>query len=311
MSEPLTPVVSIVMAMRNSQRTLRPALRSLQRQSFRDWELILIDDGSSDDSVEVARRTGDSRLHLVVDGAWRGLPARLNQALSMARGRYVARMDADDVAFPRRLERQVRYLDANPQVDLLGTKAIAFDDAGVALGVLPLAVDHAAICASPWRGFSLAHPTWMGRLTWFERYRYRGEAIRCQDQDLLLRSYASSTFACLSEVQMGYRHGSVSLRNTLLGRYHYAASLLRRGRKTGQWVQSLGGVVTQLGLGAAVVTGVLLGLRRQILLRRFVPASDLEVAEWQQIWREVNEDESAVAAGASPADGASLELKPK
>jgi glycosyltransferase involved in cell wall biosynthesis len=299
------------MAMRNSHRTLRPALRSLQRQSLRDWELILIDDGSSDDSVEIAQRTGDPRLRLVVDGWWRGLPERLNQALSMTRGPYVARMDADDVAYPRRLERQVRYLDANPLVDLLGTKAIAFDDAGVALGVLPFAVEHAAICASPWRGFSLAHPTWMGRKTWFERYRYRHDAIRCEDQDLLLRSYGSSTFACLSEVQMGYRHGSVSLRNTLLGRYHYAASLLRQGRQTGQWLRSLGGAVTQLSLGAAVVTGILLGLRQQMLLRRFVPTSDFEVADWDQVWREVNEDQSVVAAGTGSAGGPSLELKPK
>lgn len=299
------------MAMRNSQRTLRPALRSLLRQSFPDWELILIDDGSSDDSVELARRTADSRLHLVADGAWQGLPARLNQALSMTRGKYVARMDADDVAFPQRLEQQVGYLDANPLVDLVGTRAIAFDDAGVALGVLPSAGNHAAICANPWLGFSLAHPSWMGRHAWFERYRYRLEAIRCEDQDLLLRSYASSVFACLPEVQMGYRHGRVSLRNTLLGRYHYAVSLLRQGRETGKWARSLGGAATQLSLGAAVAGGVLLGLRQRILLRRFVPASDLELAEWEQVWRRVNEDDSGFTPGGDPAACASLESKTK
>lgn len=292
MSEAGPPTVSVVMAMRNSETTLRPALRSLLWQSFRDWELILIDDGSSDDSIGLAQRAKDARIRLVADGTWLGLPARLNQAVSMARGKYVARMDADDVAYPQRFERQVSHLEANPSVDLVGTRAIAFDAAGQALGVLPFENDHTALCAKPWKGFSLPHPSWMGQRAWFERYRYGVEAVRCEDQDLLLRSYAVSAFACLPQVLMGYRHGQISLRNTLLGRCHYARSLLRHGRENGKWAQSFGGVATQFFLGGAATAAVALGLRQQLRQRRFVPASAREVAQWKQVWREVLEETS-------------------
>jgi glycosyltransferase involved in cell wall biosynthesis len=276
------PLVSIAMAMRNSERTLGLALQSVLHQRYERWELILLDDGSTDGSVRIAQGLGDARVRVVVDGCSLGLAARLNQAVDMAGGKYVARMDADDIAYPERIGRQVAFLETHPEIDLLGTRAMAFDDTGAALGLLPFQPDHAGICARPWSTFPLPHPTWMGRRIWFQRYRYRVHALRAQDQDLLLRSHRDSRFACLPEVLLGYRQGYVSLRNTMVGRWHYARSLWREGFEARQPLLALRGIATQFGRGAAASGAVLLGLRQPLLRRRFLPATAAQVADWNQ-----------------------------
>src|SRR5262245_53821277 len=111
------PRVSVLLPCRNGARTLELALRSILAQSFTEFELLLLDDGSTDESAAIASRFNDSRIRIFGDGMHRGLSLRLNEGVSRARGQYVARMDADDVSFPCRLERQVAYLDGNPQID--------------------------------------------------------------------------------------------------------------------------------------------------------------------------------------------------
>jgi hypothetical protein len=81
-------------------------------------------------------------------------------------------MDADDIAYPERFERQVRYLASHPDVELLGHGAVLFKGEGEIIGLYPTAQDHEEICHRPWWGFPLAHPTWMGKRSWFLRYRY-------------------------------------------------------------------------------------------------------------------------------------------
>ena len=281
--------VSIVMAMRNNERTLQAALRSILDQSYRDWEMILLDDGSADESVRIARTVRDPRVHVVVDGQWRGLPARLNQGLALASGKYVARMDADDVSYAERLERQVAFLEAHPEVDLAGTRAIVFEDGGAVLGLLPFAGRHDQICARPWRGFPLPHPTWMGRRAWFVRFRYREQAVRCEDQDLLLRAHRASRFACLPEVLLGYRQNSLSLRNTLLGRRSYADSLWQVERNERGIIPAFASAVAQGAMAAVALGAVGLGLRRRMLLRRFCAVSPRAAAEWGERWQAINE----------------------
>ena len=109
-------MVTIGMPIRNCEATLAQAIRSLQLQTFRDWNLIMIDDGSTDRTVEVASRFSDERITILVDGMHRGLPARLNQILSLTNSPYFGRMDADDIAYPQRLERQSSILK-HPEVD--------------------------------------------------------------------------------------------------------------------------------------------------------------------------------------------------
>ncbi|HWN13623.1 MAG TPA: glycosyltransferase family A protein, partial [Candidatus Dormibacteraeota bacterium] len=120
--------VTIGIPFRNARRSLATAVRSVFAQTHHDWELLLIDDGSTDGSIEVVRRLDDPRVRLLGDASHRGLCTRLNQIAAMARGTYLARMDADDVMHPERVERQLALLQTDPSVDLVDTATFTMDD---------------------------------------------------------------------------------------------------------------------------------------------------------------------------------------
>jgi len=127
--------VTIGIPFLNARRSLAAAVRSVFAQTHSDWELLLVDDGSSDGSIDVVRRLDDPRVRLVRDGSHRGLCARLNQIAATARGTYLARMDADDVMHPERIERQLALLGADPGVDLVDTATFMCELAALGLSV--------------------------------------------------------------------------------------------------------------------------------------------------------------------------------
>lgn len=200
------PLVTIALPVFNAGRHLRAAVMSIVRQTFTDWELLVIDDGSLDDAVDNLLDLEDARIRVLRDGTNKGLAARLNEAITLGRGRYFARMDQDDIAYPERLARQVAMLEQNQAVDLVGVRCAAIDAEDELVGVWPWAFTHEEICARPWLGFYLAHPTWMGRMEWFRRHRYAMPGpYLCEDQELLLRTYRSSRFATIPEILFAYR----------------------------------------------------------------------------------------------------------
>ncbi len=163
-----SPLVSVGMAVRDCEKTVEIAIRSILRQSYGAWELIILDDGSTDKTVEIAKSFDDSRIQVRANGRHEGLPRRLNEAILLSTGKYFARMDGDDVAYPERFERQVRYLEEHFDVDLLGSDGIlVFQGNGYALGLLGRSGGRTKeICYRPWSGFYLPHPTWIGRTSW-------------------------------------------------------------------------------------------------------------------------------------------------
>ncbi len=280
-----SPQVSVIMAMRNSARTLLPALHSIRAQRYRDWEMILIDDGSTDDSAALVRRVADERIRLFADGRWLGLAARLNEGLDAARGRFIARMDADDVAYPERLALQAEFLDNNPQIDLLGCGMLVFRDDGAPLGSFPVQTTHEAICARPYAGFQLAHPTWMGRASWFRRWRYDPRCLKAQDQDLLLRAFEHSRFAAMPEILLGYRQDSPSLRKSWHGRLTFSRSIWRHAREHCDRAAGVIAVGEQVLKFAYDALAIGTSASRLLLRHRAQPASELEFARWREVWR--------------------------
>jgi glycosyltransferase involved in cell wall biosynthesis len=304
------PLVSIGMSVRNNEKTLASSLRSILRQTYANWELILIDDGSSDQTVPLARRIAetDERIRLQVDGARKGLPARLNETIDASRGDYYARMDGDDVAYPERLERQVEYLEGHPSVDLVGAWAIVFGAGGRAFGKRTGAEHHEEICARPHAGFPLIHPTYMGRIDYFRRNGYRAQAIRCedqdmllrsfddhpaplkgalaksQDQDLLIRSYHTARFANVPEILLGYREEKIDLKKTLTSRYYLIKSLWHELRCQGRPVLAFRAVVEQVLKGALDVVAVETGLNYRLMRHRARPTTAAEVKTWERVW---------------------------
>ncbi|MDO9406433.1 MAG: glycosyltransferase [Polaromonas sp.] len=207
MSEQSAPVlVSVLMPVYNAGCDLRLAVISVVRQTFTSWELILMDDGSTDDAFASIADINDARIHIHRDGHNRGLAARLNEACDLARGAYMARMDQDDVSFPDRFACQVQALQADSALDVVAVRAITIDERGDIVGHFPFAGTHAEICAKPWRGFYFPHPAWMGRVEWFRKFRYASPGpYFCEDQELLLRSYQQSHFRTLDQVLFAYR----------------------------------------------------------------------------------------------------------
>jgi glycosyltransferase involved in cell wall biosynthesis len=229
------PTVSVLLPVRDGASTIRGAVDSVLAQTFSDFEILVLDDGSRDGSPALASSIGDPRIRVFEDGVRLGLALRLNRGIDLARGRYIARMDADDLCFPERLARQVRYLEDHPETDLVGCRAVVFRHGGDLVGLFPFAASHEQICARPWNGFHLAHPTWMGRTNWFRRYRYREpECARAEDQELLLRSFRESRFACLPEVLVAYRQGAFGLRRTWRGRRSFLAAQVRHFSSSGE-----------------------------------------------------------------------------
>lgn len=220
-----TPLVTVAMPVFNAGRYLRPAVMSIVRQTFTNWELLIIDDGSTDAAVDLIANINEPRIIILRDGERKGLAARLNEAVDRARGKYFARMDQDDISYPERLERQVATLDSYPELDLCAVCCVTINTNDELIGALPHALAHEDICARPWLGFYLPHPTWMGRTGWFRRHRYASPGpYFCEDQEMILRTFNVSRFVTLPETLLAYRIRDrinwvklIRTRNILLG----------------------------------------------------------------------------------------------
>ncbi len=199
------PRVSVLMPVRDAARTVRSAARSILWQTVRDLELVAVDDGSSDDSADVLQRLAerDARL-VVVRGQGEGIASALNRGLARCDAAVVARMDADDLAHPRRLERQLAALEALPRLWAVGSQVRAFPRADVRDGMrryvqwlngltTPELVARDLLVEAP-----LVHPAVAIRREALERLRGWRQGPFPEDYDLWLR--ASEAGAALSNV---------------------------------------------------------------------------------------------------------------
>ena len=279
------PLVTIAMPVHNGERTLALAVKSLVRQSYKNWQLFIADDGSSDATPTMAKSYKDPRIRVLTEKRQRGVASRLNQILEKGGGKYFARLDADDVALPGRVEKQVRLLEENAEIDLVGTGAVIFSDEGTAIGKFPAFVSHANICKNPWQGFYLAHPTWLGRMDWFRRFQYCEEVTGAEDQDLLLRSHKISTFACLPELLTGYRQGKLSLKKSLSGRYNFTKAIIRYARKRFKYSKCVHAVGMQVLKAVVDTFAISTGLNRRILKHRALPLEQEEIKRWNLFWQ--------------------------
>ena len=285
------------MSAHNASGTIGLALRSILTQTYQNWEFIVVDDGSTDRTAESLSHVKDSRIRFIQEPSGnRGLAARLNQCVRLARGQYVARMDADDVAYPERLERQVQFLEMHRDIDLLGTGAVIFKGEGEIIGCYPTARSHEAICRRPWWGFPLAHPTWMGKRTWFLAHPYSDEDTRCEDQALLLRSFSHSRFAALEEVLLGYRVAEIAAGKLGRGRLNYCRRLVKRVRDLSSLRWAMMGVAVH---SAAFARDLVLQLGRTVVSgsrRSWSSAGQVEKDRWRSVWAGLVHDHTGLHA---------------
>jgi len=277
------------MSMRDSAATLNSAIRSIIWQTLTDWELILIDDGSHDDGAARAAKFSDPRIRIIRHDESRGLACRLNEAARLARGEFIARMDADDISYPERLAVQVGVLRSDPRIDVLASKAVVFRRQGEIVGVMPAPVTHDEIVARPYRGFPFTHPTWCGRAAWFWKYQYDERLWITQDQELLLRAAASSRLSAVNKILLGYRKERIHLAKSLHGRMIYSAAIWRHARQSGAYARAVTGIVLHLTKFAAEVIASGLGVEEWLLKRKLNSSITPEEAEqWHMVWSEMS-----------------------
>lgn len=212
--------VSVLLPVYNASRYLGGAVESILRQTHREFEFLILDDGSRDDSLAQLRRfeQRDSRVH-VISRPNTGIVGALNELVALAKGEWLFRMDADDVARPERFERQLAYLGANPDCVALGSRALFMDPDGSPLVEFIEWFDHADIERTLMRpAIGILHPTVaMSRRAVLAVGGYRADYPHVEDLDLFLRLGEVGRLANLPEVLLDYRNHftNVSHSNTV------------------------------------------------------------------------------------------------
>ncbi|MEM4168327.1 MAG: glycosyltransferase [Candidatus Caldarchaeum sp.] len=209
------PLVSIGIPFYNPGKFFADAIRSVFAQTYVHWELLLVDDGSDDGSLELAKRIKDPRVKVFSDGKHLGLVARLNQIAQMASGFYVARMDADDLMHPERIARQVAFLQQHPEINVVDTGAIVLDREGVPAGLRGLE-DRLPSALEILKQGGFLHASIMAKREWFLQHPYDPDYPRAEDRELWVREYRKTKFAHIPEPLYFYHFiGRVRLKEYL------------------------------------------------------------------------------------------------
>lgn len=186
------PTVSIIMGVLNAENRMQEAIKSIQNQTFFDWEFIICDDGSTDNTYKMLLRLAeeDSRIKPIKNKENLGLTRTLNNCLKITRGKYIARMDDDDFSYPNRLKVQVDFLEVNREYDFVSSSVDIYDGEKVIYKEkrkeFPQKDDF--LWNSPF-----VHPATMFRaskIKEIEGYRFAKETRRAEDYDLFMRMYA-------------------------------------------------------------------------------------------------------------------------
>ncbi len=204
---PRNPVVSVLMSVYNDDRFLKAAVESILAQTYADLEFVIVDDGSSDGTAEILRSFKDDRIKIAVSKRNWGLTASLNRGLRSCRGRFLARIDSDDIADPQRIRRQVDFLEKRADVGIVGSSRLLVDESGQIVGRSNPPTDDLAIRWKSLLGNPFGHPTVMLRMELLKRYRlqYDRSYRTAQDYELWTRLLRVTRGANLQEPLVHYR----------------------------------------------------------------------------------------------------------
>lgn len=265
----------------NCEHCLLNSIRSIFAQTFHDWELILVDDGSTDKSLDIARSIDDPRIRVLPpDGENRRLAVRLNMLAKAAKGEFLARMDADDLSHPERLSKQIEYFNTHKEVDVLGTSMCILDRQNIPVNKLVVPEKHEIICKNKFKGISIAHGTVMARTEWFRRWPYDERYKRTQDYGLWVRSCCESVFANIEDVLYFVNEFISFAINKYASSKHTAAKVIWRyaSAEIGRLRTTCYAGKRYIDIG--VYTGAkLLGMHNLLISRRYHPLTAKEKME--------------------------------
>lgn len=208
--------VSVVMGIYNCEKTLKESMDSLLNQTYDSFEIIICEDGSKDNTLQIAKdyvQKYPKKMRLIQNETNRGLAYSLNKCIEVSTGEYIARMDADDIAYKDRLEKQMNYLETHPDCALVGSQAFLFNEEGI-WGVRktkrdPLKKDFLF-------GSQFIHPTIIIKkeiLNQVGNYTVSKATLRAEDYDLFMRLYAAGFVGHnLEEILLNYREDTTTFK---------------------------------------------------------------------------------------------------
>jgi glycosyltransferase involved in cell wall biosynthesis len=219
------PEVTVILPVYNAEAFLKEAIDSILAQTFTDFELLIINDGSTDSSDQIISSYDDPRIKYLKNDGNKGLIFTLNRGIDKASGNYLARMDADDICFPNRLQQQKEWLDTHSTTTIVATFSREIDSKGNSLGYF--ALDRQTVTAEQIRKMMpeqncITHPSVMGRTEVFRKYHYSNTQPNIEDYDLWLRILANGgIIEKLPEELLYYRVHQTSVTQTKLRKKNF------------------------------------------------------------------------------------------
>lgn len=210
-----TPLVSVVMSVYNGEKYLREAIESILNQTFKDFEFIIINDGSTDDTLKIINSYNDPRI-VLISRKNKGLVASLNEGIEKARGKYIARMDADDRSMPQRLEKQIEYMKSHSKVVICGTTFVEIDSEGDILQKIAVPLEDCVIRQELLARCPFAHgSTLYSREACLKAGLYNQEDFPAEDYSLWIKMADQGNMANLSDELFNYRVFDSSISHTV------------------------------------------------------------------------------------------------
>ena len=283
----MSEVVTVGIPFCSETEDLALAVASVRRQTMGTWRLVLVADGASADALKLATNLCDERTVLWNDGTQKGLAARLNELSRHCETTFLARMDADDVMHPSRLERQVTYLEQHPTCELVGTGAYVMDEHNRVYGMRQ-STELKDTAAGVVRNDFLIHPSVLGRSTWFRSHSYDESYRRSQDKELWCRTWEPGRFARIPDPLLFFR----AARAIAWPKYSASCAMDRRlmrlhgqrlvGNRMAWWR-----ITESVGKEALAWAAIRTGQDRRLLRRRSSQLLPAESARAQRILDEV------------------------
>lgn len=209
------PLISVVMPVYNGERFLIDAIKSILNQSLSNFEFLIIDDGSIDNTMSIINSFTDNRIRVIKQNENKGIVDALNKGIDAARGQYIARMDADDIALERRFEKQYSFMQSNPLTAVCGTQAFFIDDQSESIGELRTATNNDEISVNMIFNNSFIHSSTFFKSDILKEYKYSKEYQYAEDFHLFMRISLDHPVANLPDFLCCYRNHNNSTTNTL------------------------------------------------------------------------------------------------